>query len=233
MESDVWLIKPAERVSHAKASVSNRCRYKNPMLTRWDQWYSEDNLIRDRRIEAATPSHSAARAAQTFLARRKQRILDLACGIGRDTFALAGCGLSVTGVDASLNGLRVAQQNGLHRDMMLRWVTADARRLPFADACWEGVYCFGLLHEFTGGSKQDDVARVMSEVRRVLCERGILVLTVLAGEAGAGLPAVQLFTRLMFEQAAQSLRAVEIERVTDTGCTGQTDYQVWYGLFEK
>jgi len=203
------------------------------MITRWDEWFSEGNLTKDRRILAAPPSKCAETAALEFLGREKRFILDLACGIGRDTFCLESYGLAVIGVDAAFNGLRVAQQTKSERGASPELVAADARHLPFKDGSLEGVYCFGLLHEFTSEHKEEDVGQVMGEIMRLLCDEGILVLTVLSGEPEAGLPAVQLFTRQMFEKATQGLQAIEIKMFDDVGCTGKTDYHVWYGMFEK
>lgn len=203
------------------------------MLTRWNKWYSKENLSRDERILAAPPSQCAENAAMEFLARKKRRILDLACGVGRDTFHLESHGLLVVGVDASFNGLRVAGQIKLERGAISEFVTADARQLPFGDGSFEGVYCFGLLHEFTSERKDKDVERVMEEIKRLLCKDGILVLTVLSGKPKEGLPSVQLFTRQMFERATRGWRPVEIKMYNDVGCTNRTDYHIWYGLFEK
>jgi SAM-dependent methyltransferase len=203
------------------------------MMTRWDKWFSEDNLAQDRRSLSAPPSQSAGSAAREYLARKKCFILDLACGVGRDTFYLEGRGLQVVGVDASPNGLRVAQQLKSERAAVSELVMADARYLPFTDGSFEGVYCFGLLHEFTGEGRDEAVERVMSEVGRSLCDEGVLVLTVLSGEPEAGLPQVQQYTRQMFESVTRGLQALEVKRYDDVGCTGVADYHVWYGLFVK
>jgi len=203
------------------------------MVTRWNKWFSDDNLAKDKRILSAPPSQSAENAARAFLAREKRFILDLACGVGRDTFYLESCGLGVIGVDSSFNGLRVGQQIKAERGAVTALVTADARHLPFKDGSFEGVYCFGLLHEFTGEGKGEDVEGVMGEVKRLLCDEGVLVLTVLSGEPEAGLPAVQLFTRQMFEEATKGLQAIETKMYDDVGCTGRADYHIWYEVFEK
>jgi ubiquinone/menaquinone biosynthesis C-methylase UbiE len=203
------------------------------MLTRWDEWYSDDNLSKDNRILAAHPSQSADMAATEFLARGKRYILDLACGVGRDTFHLEKRGLSVIGADASLNGTRVANKTRLALETNTQFVAADARYLPFENSSLEGAYCFGLLHEFTSEHKEEDVKKVISEVRRVLSEKGIFILTVLAGNADDGLPAVQLFTRQMLEHAMAGWHPIEIKLLDDIGCTNRADYHVWYGLFEK
>ena len=218
------------------------------MITRWEKWFDDDNLARDPRILAAPPSHSAGRAAGAFLARApgaagRRRVLDLACGVGRDTFYLEGRGLHVVGVDAALSGVRVARRRKWERGAAAAFLAADARHLPFRDGAFQGVYCFGLLHEFTAPGWRDDVAAVVAEIRRLLCPGGLLAITVLAdgsaadgsaaGEPQAGLPAVQLYTRSMFDAAMQNFQAIEIERFEDVGCTNRPDYAVWYGLYEK
>ena len=202
-------------------------------ITRWEAWFSQDNLSKDPRILAASPSQSAQRAARAFLASGKRLVLDLACGVGRDTFCLASHGLDVIGVDASLNGLRVARQRKPDAGAACQFVAADARSLPFGDGVFEGVYCFGLLHEFTGEGKAEDVALVMGEIRRLLGDRGLLVLAVLLGDPEAGLPHVQMFSRRMLDEATTGLRAIEVESCDDLGCTGRADYRVWYGEFER
>ena len=203
------------------------------MTTRWDKWFSEDNLAKDKRILLAPPSKCAETAALGFLTRGKQRILDLACGIGRDTFYLESRGLAVIGTDASLVGLQVAQRVRLERSAISELVAADARHLPFKDDSFEGLYCFGLLHEFTGERRKEDVQEVMGEIRRLLCHNGVLVLTALAGEPEEGLPAQQLYTRQMFEEATKGMQAIRIDIYDDIGCTGCADYRVWHGVFER
>jgi ubiquinone/menaquinone biosynthesis C-methylase UbiE len=78
-------------------------------------------------------------ATGVFPAKKKRFALDLACGVGRDTFHLASSGLDVIGVDASFRGLRVAQRVKSGRGMVLALVTADGRYLPFRDRSFEGV----------------------------------------------------------------------------------------------
>ena len=203
------------------------------MITRWDEWFSDSNLAMDKRILSAPPSRSAQNAVGVFLASEKRLILDLACGVGRDTFYLAGCGLNVIGVDASFRGLQVAQQAKSERGEVSGLVAADGRHLPFKDCSFEGVYCFGLLHEFIGEGREEDVDEIMGEVKRLMCDDGLLVLAVLAGEPQAGLPHVQLYTRQMFREATKEFREIEVKRYEDIGCTGRGDYPVWCGIFKN
>jgi len=110
---------------------------------------------------------------------------------------------------------------------------ADARALSFADGAFEGVYCFGLLHEFTGEGWEEDVRNTMTEIHRVLAAQGVLVIAVLSGDPEAGLPHVRLFTEAMFDRAAQPFHLVEKTNYEDIGCTGREDYRVWRGVFVK
>ena len=57
------------------------------------------------------------------------RVLDVGCGPGRHTTALAERGVPGVGLDLSLDFLKLAAS-----DQPGRWVRADARALPFA-AC--------------------------------------------------------------------------------------------------
>lgn len=194
-------------------------------MTRWQQFYKEDE-----RVQSAPPTHCARHAAEVFVQRDRQIILDLGCGTGRDSSYLADQGLFVVGLDLAESGLAIAKRV---RKNEANWINADARQLPFRNASFEGVFCFGLLHEFTGETREDDAREVMSEIRRVLKSLGILVLAVLSGEPEKGLPQVYLFTERYFDSVTQGFQAVAKREYEDIGCTGKEDYRVWSGVFLK
>ncbi|MFJ5774034.1 class I SAM-dependent methyltransferase [Streptomyces sp. NPDC093094] len=74
--------------------------------------------------------------------------LDLCCGTGAGTAALAGvCGRSVTGVDFSAGMLDVARRQVTSDGPRLAWVRADARALPFREA-FDLVVSFGAFGHF-------------------------------------------------------------------------------------
>jgi ubiquinone/menaquinone biosynthesis C-methylase UbiE len=193
--------------------------------TRWQGFYDEDE-----RVITAPTTHSARKAVEVFSQRAKRIILDLGCGTGRDTCYLAEKGLFVVGVDLAESGLAIAKRS---RKNTTNWVHADARQLPFRNASFEGIYCFGLLHEFTGETRESDVRVVMSEVHRVLKSSGVLVLAVLSGESEKGLPHVYLFTEKTFDDATRRFQVVNKSEYCDIGCTGKEDYRIWYGTFTK
>lgn len=196
------------------------------MLTRWQRLYAEMS----EQVRSVPPAQSAHAAAQVFAAHGKRLILDLGCGRGRDSVCLATYDLRVVAVDAAETGLRLSASHPGKAAPM--FVCADARKLSLRDALFDGVYCFGLLHEFTGETRTHDVDAVMREVRRVLAPGGILVLAVLSGDPAKGLPHVYLFSESEFDRATRGLRVLDKREFDDTGCTGRGDYRVWYGVFQ-
>jgi ubiquinone/menaquinone biosynthesis C-methylase UbiE len=114
-------------------------------LSRWQQFYKDDAKLGD--IPAST---CADQAAWIFAENNSQIILDLGCGTGRDSLHLAGGGAVVIGLDTARSGLLLAQKRAAASPFKLSWVESDCRILPFSDAQFDAVYCFGLLHEFVG-----------------------------------------------------------------------------------
>jgi SAM-dependent methyltransferase len=155
----------------------------------------------------------------------------LGCGAGRDTAHLAEAGLTVVGADAAPAGLGIIRRRCAERRLPVHLLQADARTLPFSEAAFDAVYCFGLLHEFTSMERDTDVRRVMGEIHRVLAPGGLLALAVLSGDFRFGLPDVYLFSGAMFHEAAKDFAPIEMKEYEDIGCTGKTNYKVWYGAF--
>jgi ubiquinone/menaquinone biosynthesis C-methylase UbiE len=71
-----------------------------------------------------------------------RRYLDVGCGAGTYTRWLNEQGLRVVGVDYSQPTLTKARAR---IPASIPLCTADARRLPFPDAMFDGVLCFGVL----------------------------------------------------------------------------------------
>lgn len=168
-------------------------------ITRWQQFYCDDPGIATVR-----PSQCVQWAVEQFQQRAAARVLDLGCGAGRDTVVLAKHLPSVVGVDAAEAGLALASQQAVLRERCVPLLQADARRLPFRPASFDGVYCFGLLHEFTGPRAEDDVQRVVDNIHAVLRQQSLLILAVLAGEPEQGLPHVCSFTQAMLLAATRA-----------------------------
>jgi ubiquinone/menaquinone biosynthesis C-methylase UbiE len=93
-----------------------------------------------------------------------KRILDLGCGKGRFGSHLQGRGARVVGLDLSSAMLSYAA--GLPR------VHGSARRLPFADAVFDGVMAIEVLEHLSDSG----IDQSLAEMRRVLRPGGVVAI---------------------------------------------------------
>ena len=102
-----------------------------------------------------------------------QRVLDLGCGVGIGTRLLRRQGCQALGVDLAVHRLALARRE----DPALALVAADARLLPLADGCLDGILaeCSLSLIGYT--------AATLAECRRVLRPGGRLAITDLYSRA--------------------------------------------------
>lgn len=106
-----------------------------------------------------------ARKFDAILRRPEARVLDLCCGTGDMTFALrrrtGAAGAQILGADFSHAMLQRAAVKG--RGTTLRWVEADALRLPFPDGHFNLVtsaFGFRNLADYDAGLRE--IARVLA-----------------------------------------------------------------------
>jgi ubiquinone/menaquinone biosynthesis C-methylase UbiE len=97
-------------------------------------------------------------------------LLEIGCGLGTDLFEFARHGARVTGIDLTPAGVALARRRFRLDDMPGGFLVGDAENLPFADATFDVVYSFGVLHH------TPDTARSLREVRRVLRPGGEAVV---------------------------------------------------------
>nr|WP_314901931.1 methyltransferase domain-containing protein [uncultured Deefgea sp.] len=119
--------------------------------------------------------YNGTRQADPFLLARLIALLDLAadaqcldvaCGTGNYTRALAAHGGHWTACDISTQMLNVAAQT----ESAVHWQQADVLALPFADRQFTAAMTTLAIHHFP------DLTAAFTEVRRVLCAGGRYVL---------------------------------------------------------
>jgi SAM-dependent methyltransferase len=107
-----------------------------------------------------------------------QRVLDVGCGTGivaREVASRLGATAAVTAVDLSANMLAVARAAAARDGLKIEWREGNAEQLPFDDRAFDLVLCqFALM--FVA-----DKAAALWEMRRVVTERGRVLISVWEG----------------------------------------------------
>ena len=100
------------------------------------------------------------------------RVLDVPCGAGRHSCALAARGFAVTGVDLSSTSLREARALAAKKGMSVAWEHRDMSDLPW-EAAFDGAFAMG--NSFGYADDEQD-ARFLRAVARALKPGGSFVL---------------------------------------------------------
>ncbi len=107
--------------------------------------------------------------------RRPTLMLDIGCGEGRESGALArATGARVVAIDTDAAALGRAE-----RAPRVLYVRADATRLPIASAAADAVYSYALLQVLRNGGNEM-IRAAVREMRRALSGGGTAILSTLA-----------------------------------------------------
>jgi SAM-dependent methyltransferase len=119
--------------------------------------------------------YNSTRMADPYLAGRLMDLLspkpdglylDIGCGTGNYTIALANKGLSFTGVEPAEQMLKEARK----RNETIRWLQGTAEQIPAENNVFDGVIATLTIHHWT------DLDRSLNEIYRVTKENGTIVL---------------------------------------------------------
>lgn len=99
-------------------------------------------------------------------------VLDIGCGMGRHSTALADTGFAVTGVDLSDTLLDVAREHD--SSGKVKWRHGDMRNLPFEDASFDATV--NLFTSFGYFTLEEDNIHVLKQIRRVLRRSGSFLI---------------------------------------------------------
>jgi ubiquinone/menaquinone biosynthesis C-methylase UbiE len=128
-------------------------------------------------------------------------VLDIGCGTGNYTIAVADRNVLAIGLDQSTLMLRRARA----KEPRINWVAGQAEALPFADAAFAGAFCTMTLHHLT------DVDAVFAEIARVLRPGGRFVAFTAFPEQAQQFWLNAYFPELMRRAAARMPGQAQIE----------------------
>ncbi|HBT47758.1 MAG TPA: ubiquinone biosynthesis protein UbiE [Peptococcaceae bacterium] len=136
----------------------------------YDEWYKTPKGRWVDRIEKE--------AIYEYLQPRSgMEILDIGCGTGNFSIELARLGARVTGIDVSEPMLEKAREKAAREGVTVRFLRADARRLPFEEGTFDAVVSVTALEFVT------DLRAALQEAYRVLRAGGRLVVGVIGGNS--------------------------------------------------
>jgi 2-polyprenyl-6-hydroxyphenyl methylase/3-demethylubiquinone-9 3-methyltransferase len=133
------------------------------------KWYTADDdpiaLLR-RESEAKIP-WVLEKIKKNFSENKNIKILDVGCGGGFLSNALAKNSFAVTGIDMSEDSLRIAKEHDETQSVVYQ--VADAYKLPFANESFEVVTAMDFLEHV------EDPEAVVKEISRLLKPGGLFI----------------------------------------------------------
>lgn len=143
-------------------------------------------------LRTATRSSRYTRREIAFLERNGlltpgHRILDLACGGGRHSVAMAQRGAVVTGIDLGPAAIAAARRRAKRAGVHVEWLHGDLRHLPFESVFHVVTFIFGCFTEMP----RRDAQAVLGRISRSLRPGGTLLLDVYAPAFFADLDGMQ------------------------------------------
>ena len=143
-------------------------------------------------LRTATRSSRDTKREIAFLERNDlltagRRILDLACGGGRHSVAMAQRGAVVTGIDLGPAAIDAARRRAARARASVQWLQGDLRHLPFKGEFHVVTFLFGCFTEMP----RREAEAVLAGISNSLSPGGTLVLDVYAPSFFADLDGMQ------------------------------------------
>jgi SAM-dependent methyltransferase len=124
--------------------------------------------VEEHRYEVYAPWLKEAVGFQYFAG---HRLLEIGPGLGTDHAQFARAGARTYAIDLTKTHLQLTRQRFALEQLKTRLARADAESLPFAEASFDVVYSFGVLHH------TPDTLKAVEEARRVLKPGGVAIVS--------------------------------------------------------
>ena len=118
------------------------------------------------------PVETLVHLVESGLITNESKVIDVGCGIGRNSNYLAAQGCEVHAINIDHNELAVARTHAEENGVAVDYTLADARELPYPDESMDWAIDYGCSHVFSDLGNQN---RVRDEILRVLKPSGYLL----------------------------------------------------------
>ena len=106
---------------------------------------------------------------------KAKKVLDLGCGTGRHTIALAKNGFETYGIDISKNALKVCRERLKDKNLKADLKLGDIYKLsPYQDNFFDGVISTNALHH----GRVYQIKKLIKEIQRILKPGAIIMVEV-------------------------------------------------------
>jgi ubiquinone/menaquinone biosynthesis C-methylase UbiE len=126
-----------------------------------------------------TPVPFLAEALPVFKQLKVKRVLDLGCGVGRNSIYLAKEGFDIVGVDVSKSALKLANKWAEEERLSnVTFTLGTMVSIPFDDCHFDAVVSISVIHH---GIKKD-ILTTITEINRILKKKGIFLANIASVE---------------------------------------------------
>src|SRR5262249_20182238 len=176
---------------HGLQTMAQRCPRPRPFIDigslPWDDPAFSRLFLRTATRSQRYTQREIAFLEQCGILQSGQRILDVACGGGRHSLAMARRGAMVTGIDLGPAAIATAQRRAKKAGLRIEFVQADVRCLEYEAVVDAVAVIFGGFTEMPGPDAQE----VLERLSRSLRPGGMLLLDVYAPKFFAALDGAQ------------------------------------------
>lgn len=145
---------------------------KNTLTTEWkNHWNKKTIAFGLKQIQDETYYTECL----TKLFKKRDKVLEAGCGLGRYCFWLDRKGVKAIGIDITKQAITKANQYAKEKIYKCQFVTGDVRKLPFNDNYFDGYISLGVIEHFRD---RKDVFKTFSETFRVLKSGGHAFITI-------------------------------------------------------
>lgn len=147
-------------------------------MNTWDEkFYGGKEHLKD---VFRKPHEDFGRFVKLLKEQKAKRILDLGCGTGRHTIALAKLDFDTFGIDISKNALAVCKERLAEEHLMAKIIEGDIyQTLPYQDDFFDGLLSIKVLHH----NKVTEIKKLIEEIERILKPGGLIMVEV-PGQVG-------------------------------------------------
>ena len=146
----------------------------------WDEASCGEALLLPAETAAGYAAHSAERyrlepyipAFANWDRMKGKRVLEIGVGLGSDHEQFARAGAKLTGIDLTPRAIEHTRQRLALAGLSSELQVGNAEALPFADASFDHVYSWGVLHH------SPDTPKAIAEAMRVLRPGGTFAIMI-------------------------------------------------------